>query len=78
LCSCIACALLNAAALNVILQDHLDTCKLAVISCPHSTYGCKEQLPRSEMSIHVDKCQHKPVKCKWCHKNVLDITVSAI
>ena len=61
---------------SAFIQDHLETCNFAIICCSHSTYGCKEQLSRSEMSIHVDKCQYKPVKCKWCQENIQDELVS--
>jgi hypothetical protein len=67
------CMCINAISSIKFFQDHLNTCKFAILSCLHSTYGCKEQLPRIEISIHVDKCQYKPVKCKWCHENVLDM-----
>ena len=60
-----------------LTQDHADICKFAIIPCPHLTYGCQEQLPRSEMSVHVSKCSYRPVECQWCKKNVGDGAVSS-
>lgn len=63
---------------SVEYEDHLKTCKFAIISCPHSTYGCKQEFCRSEISLHMEECQYKPVKCKWCHKYTAEESVSVI
>ena len=52
-------------------------CRFGGVKCPNVLFGCKEIVDRQDIENHLNlKCQHKPVVCKWCGKNVPNKEVS--
>ena len=54
-------------------------CKFGVVPCPNGQYGCKAELVRSNINVHLkSECQFNPVTCKWCGKHTVNEDVSKI
>ncbi len=48
----------------------IKTCPIGLVKCKNHQYGCSEEIPRNDQSIHEAKCLFAPTKCRYCKRNV--------
>jgi hypothetical protein len=46
--------------------DHLTTCPLEPVTCPHSP--CPTRVERNKLESHIVVCIYRPVTCQYCSK----------